>query len=173
MRKILLLLLCGSFLNGYAGHVLLSHYGDIFDIVPVPTYEYATTSSEREVVSIEDSLLCSFLDSIVSTALPADTCTCENVIWHDMIHIVYIKDNCKYYTINLTHYDTSYHYRNGCLEIDGQIMQYNKNFQIVMDNIVNYIINYDPPTDELTEVIHSVIRGKRFNLHSFLFPPLR
>lgn len=156
----------------YSQRVLLSHYGDRFDICARPTYTFGMWSDSEALLDIEDSLLCSFIEEVIIKSVPAgQSCLWTNeAIPQDMIHIVYVKNNHKYYTINLTHYDKTYHYKNGMLEIDGQTMQYDPNFQIVMDNIVNYYINYHPKKKDFIEVIHKIILGKRYQLYKFLFP---
>lgn len=152
--------------------VFLSHYGDKFDACARPTYTFGMWSDSEDLLEIEDSLLCSFIEEVIFNAIPADSsCLWTNgEIPQDMIHLVYVKSNHKYYIINLTHYDKNSDYQMGMLEIDGQTMQYNPQFQVVMDNIVNYYINYRPNKKEFIEIIHKIILGKRYQLYMFLFP---
>jgi len=155
-----------------AQKAIFYHDGTIHYVVAPPTYEFDIASKDKYLTTISDPPLLCFLDSVVANAVVDDSCNCTTYITFDMTRIIFEKNDHKYYTINMTHYGYPYDYHSGCLEINGQIMKYNPDFQIVIDNIVNYYIHYKPDNKSLKEIVRAILNGKRYNLSSnLLLPP--
>ena len=157
-------------LASFAQKAIIYHNGEEEYVVAPHTYSFDISDKKKFLVTISDSIFLQFLDSVVTNAVVDDSCSCTTHISHDMIRIIYEKNDHKYYTINMTHYGYPYDYHAGCLEIDGQIMRYDSLFQIIVDNIVNYYIHYHPNKSSFQNTIRAILKGKRYNFYASLPP---
>lgn len=165
MKKIILCaLLCATSLVTFSQKVILSHHGLIDYCVPPFTYEY----TGQDYVEITDTMLFQFLDKMIETAVPDSLYRNGTRVTFDMTQVIYVKNSSKYYTIYLSHQGYPSDYKFGYLEIDGQIMTYNRELQIVIDNIVNYYVHYKPSPKAFVPVLRSILNGERYKLPPFV-----
>lgn len=139
-------------------------------IVSEPTYLFHRYRPYENEIVVNDSNFITFISNTISSLEKCQTCKCESYIWPAMIQIIYIIDNNNYETINMTHSLTSKTLDFGCLELNGKMMNYSKDFQEVIDEIVNYHIVNNLRSANV-QVINSILEGKRFNSHPYLPPP--
>lgn len=143
---------------------LIIYYEDeIYRTVAEPTYTFHQNYKDIHKIYITDSVFLMYIDSVILNIKPRSMCDYPSIIWPGMIQIVYRKSNCKYYTINMSHFiiDELCYKGVGFLELDGQTMEYCPVFQDVIDQIVNCHI-YNPKVKIDVIFLRGILDGKRY-----------
>lgn len=139
----------------------------IYAVSP-PIYELQQNINKK--LEIEDSLLIEFCDEKIIQIMQ-DTCfDCKtNTIGMNVMQIVYVQNDYQYCTINMTHsvLGKQIEIEPYCfIEINGTSYHCDTEFQVVMDEIVNYklIKKKTPPRN----VIRNIIRGQRYHPNPYI-----
>lgn len=144
---------------------LFIYYEDvIYRIVAEPTHTFHQNNEDINKIHITDSVFVKYIDSMIVNMKTKTICNYPSVVYPGMIQIVYRRNNCKYYTINMTHSLTNeiYYGKIGMLELDGQMMEYNSKFQDVIDQVVNYHIRNPKFKIDNASFLREILEGKRY-----------
>lgn len=165
MKKLCLFLIIGLFGREIClAQVVKIYYGDMVSYtVPQPTYLFQKDCPSSNMVVITEAVLVKYIDSVCMNSTSCDTNIVSEVT-PGMIQMIYIKSPNKYYTINMSHSITGKTITKGFLEIDGEVKNFILSFQEIMDEIVNYHIQFPNRNINSEPFLSEIIKGKRRNL---------
>ncbi len=122
------------------------------------------------VLEVKDSLFLRFVDKKI-VEISYDTCfecSIQNLNM-EVMQIVFIKNNYQYFVINMSHSVLGQQIETEprCfIEINGTSYHCDSEFQVVMDEVLNYrIIEKIDPT---TKIIHNILKGVRYHPHPYI-----
>lgn len=165
MKKLCLFLILGLLGREICSAQMVKvYYGDLVTYtVPQPTYLFQKDCPLSNVITITEDAFLKYIDSVCMNSTSFDTNIVSEVT-PGMIQIVYIKSPKKYYTINMSHSLTGTTIKKGFLEIDGEVKDFILCFQEIMDEIVNYHIQFPNRDINSEPFLSEIIKGKRRNL---------
>ena len=165
MKKICLFLILGLLgQNICSSQIVKVYFGDLVTYtVPQPTYLFQKDCPLSNVITITEETFLKYIDSICTNSTSCDTNIVSEVT-PGMIQIVYVKSPKKYYTINMPHSLTGTTIKNGFLEIDGEVKNFILSFQEIMDEIINYHVQFPNSNINSKQFLSEIIRGKRRKL---------
>lgn len=169
-KKLLLLITIVAVNSGFAQKLEIYYDNPVLRIVPEPTYVFHSVLPFGNHITIQDSVFFDYVSKEVNNLSECKLYCCESEIWIGMIQLILVYDEYNYDVVNMTHSQSSKTIEQGCMELNGKIMEWSMDFQEIMDEIVNYhIVNTLLPIDNyfLTELMN----GRRFHLDPYLPPP--
>lgn len=173
MKKILVFIF-----SCFAVSVLYSQKLEIFYEDPcqyvydIPTYLFQRIRPLENNITITDSTFFNHVARMVGNFSKCESSCCKSYVWYGMIQVVVIYDEYNYDVINMTHSmgTKTLDSNHGCLEMNGKIMDFSREFQEVMDEIVNYHITH-PSLLINHRFLIELIKGKRYHLVPYTFEP--
>lgn len=136
-------------------------------VVDSPTYIAQRIMPSKNKISINDSVFFSYVANMVGGFSKCESSCCKSKVWYGMIQVVIVYDDYNYDVVNMTHSMLDKTLDAGCLELNGKIMEYSKDFQEIMDEIVNYHIVY-PSAPIGNRFLMELIKGKRYHLMPYI-----
>ena len=138
-------------------------------VVDVPTYLFQRISPAKNNITITDSTFFDYVARMVGNFSKCESSCCKSHVWFGMIQVVVIYDDYNYDVINMTHSLGLETLDHGCLEMNGKIMEFSREFQEIMDEIVNCHITR-PSSPFKHRFLIELIKGKRYHLVPYLSP---
>lgn len=136
-------------------------------VVASPTYIAQRIMPSKNNISINDSVFFGYVTNMVRSFSKCESSCCKSYMSFGMIQVVIVYDDYNYDVINMTHSMLDKTLAVGCLELNGKIMEYSKDFQEIMDEIVNYHIVY-PSASIGHRFLMDLIKGKRYHLMPYI-----
>lgn len=174
MKHFLIIVFCCLLYMPLLAQEAFIYYEDLV-MYPYDQYAYEFQSlvdhhvNSNKINHITDSLFLAFLDQKIQLS---KRCTenddCKDVTYKPscMIQVVYVKDKCSYYTINLS----SGQDIKESLTIDGKAYIPDEELQDVILEIVKYRFIRKRPVP--SEELRAIINGKRMNVNESPHWPL-
>lgn len=168
-RYILLIVLSVCISQTFAQRVEIYYDDPVSRIVDVPVYLFQRYCPSENVIKIDDDSFANYLNTKIST-FNNDTNNHDNPLYermpYAMIQIIYIESDYEYHIINMSHSTTAetLDKKNGYLIVDGQNKVFDKSFQTIIDQIVNYHIKNPRKTIN----IQYILNGGKYNIDPYL-----
>ena len=177
LRFLIMAFLCFFINLSFSQKVIVFYEDPTLRVVDKPNYFFQREVDISNRIEITDSLFISYLTTVIDNLTLCDTGCCTSHIWPAMIQIIFVRNDYAYDIINMTHglfpiNETGQYLENGCIELNGKIMNFNSDFQEIMDNIVNYkIVNKKVNINSGDFLDSIVVHGNRHLLNPYLPPP--
>ena len=154
-----------------AQDVIIYYDDPVLRVADVPVYLFQRYCPPENKIEIRDTSFTKYLSSKIRSFKDAKGMSCYRDMPTAMIQIVFIETDCTYHVVNMSHSLTSETISNNtsCLIVDGQKKKFDKSFQAVIDQIVNYHIKYPAYNVDNSFFINRLINEKRYNVEPY--PP--
>lgn len=167
MKKIIItIILLVCIMPLFAQRVEIYYDDPVLRVTDVPIYLFQRYCPPNNLIIIEDTSFIDYLHSEILSFKDTDDYPWYKKMPFAMIQIVYIESEYRYHVINMSHSPTSktIDEKSGCLILDGKNMKFNKSFQSVIDQVVNYHI--DKPKDSID--FKFILNGGRYLIDPYL-----
>lgn len=171
MKKILVFIFsCFAVCVLYSQKIEVFYDDPTLYVVDEPTYFFQRLRPVDNKITIIDSAFFNYVTRMVGNFTKCESSCCKSHVWFGMIQVVVIYDDYNYDVINTTHSMSEKTLDHGCLEMNGKIMEFSREFQEVVDEIVNYHITH-PSLSIKHRFLIELIQGKRYHLVPYTSEP--